>query len=97
MGSFISLFETATRGKLPIVVGKPTQEAVRFISEKTRLSPDHIAFIGDRLYTDIRMAVNSGMVSVLVLSGETTEEMIRTSVDQPQIIVNSVAELAQYL
>lgn len=97
VGSFMSIFETATRGRQPIVVGKPTTEAVQFISEKTNLPTDRIAFIGDRLYTDIRMAVTSGMVSVLVLSGETTPDMLKESQDQPRIIVDSVADLIQYL
>jgi 4-nitrophenyl phosphatase len=97
VGSFISLFETATQGRRPVIVGKPTQEAARFIIEKTRLPAQRIAFIGDRLYTDIRMAVTSSMIGVLVLSGETTAEMANASDDQPHIIVNSVAELVQYL
>lgn len=97
VGSFMSLFETATRGRRPVVVGKPTNEAVQFICEKAQLPTDNIAFIGDRLYTDIRMAVSSGMVSVLVLSGETTEMMLKESVDQPKIVVNSVADLVKSL
>ena len=97
VGSFISMFETATGGRKPVIVGKPTREAVRFISERAGLPNDKIAFIGDRLYTDIRMAVTAGMVSVLVLSGETTEQMVSLSRDRPKIIVNSVADLVQYL
>ncbi|MBN1561085.1 HAD-IIA family hydrolase [candidate division KSB1 bacterium] len=97
VGSFISLFETATQGRRPVIVGKPTPQAARFIIGKTRLPAQRIAFIGDRLYTDIRMAVTCGMTGVLVLSGETTAEMVSTSQDQPHIIVNSVAELVQYL
>ena len=62
--------------------------------DKARLK---IAFIGDRLYTDVRMAVTCGMVSVLVLSGETSPNMLKRSKDQPHIVVNSVADLAQYL
>ena len=36
------------------------------------------ALVGDRLYTDIAVAQNAGAVSVLVLSGETTQEMYDT-------------------
>lgn len=97
VGSFISMFETATGGVRPTIVGKPTKEAVRFMSEKSKLSPEKIAFIGDRLYTDIRMAATSGMVGVLVLSGETTLDMLAESIDQPAITINSVADLIDYL
>jgi 4-nitrophenyl phosphatase len=96
VGSFMALFETAC-GRKPIIVGKPTQEAVRFICEKAHLAVELIAFIGDRLYTDIRMAVESAMVGVLVLSGETTEELLLSSPWRPQLIAGSVAELSEHL
>lgn len=97
VGSFIALFAVATGGRQPVIVGKPTMEAVRFISDKANVATNRIAFIGDRLYTDIRMATRSGMVSVLVLSGETTPRMLQDTADQPHIIVNSVADLVDYL
>jgi len=97
VGSFIALFETATSGRRPTLVGKPSEEAVQHISELTSSRRNKMAFIGDRLYTDIRMAVNSGMLGVLVLSGETTRDMLQKSTDQPHLVVNSVADLTMYL
>jgi len=97
VGSFISMFETATGGKTPKVVGKPHKEAVEAISERADFPPQKIAFIGDRLYTDIRMAQNFDMTGVLVLSGETTKEMLMQSTDQPKIVVDNVADLMDYL
>jgi HAD superfamily hydrolase (TIGR01450 family) len=97
VGSFISLFQTATGGKTPIVVGKPTAEAVNAICERANAKPEEIAFIGDRLYTDIRMAEQSNMLAVLVLSGETTKEMLAVSRDQPDLVVDNVKELIPYL
>ena len=97
IGSFIALFETATSGKRPIVVGKPTAEAVRFISEKAKTPKEKIAFIGDRLYTDIRMASSTGMKGILVLSGETNRDMLQQSSDRPDIIIDSVADLTSHL
>jgi len=97
VGSFIALFETATSGRRPTIVGKPSEEAVQFMSEQTNAPREKIAFIGDRLYTDIRMAANSGMLSVLVLSGETKQDMLQKSIDQPHFVVNSVADLTMYL
>lgn len=96
VGSFIALFETAC-GRRPIVVGKPTREAVRFICEKSHLPVSLIAFIGDRLYTDIQMAVESGMISVLVLSGETTSALLASSSFKPELVVASVADLTTIL
>ncbi len=93
VGSFISLFETATDGKRPLVVGKPNKEAVEAICEKAKLPPEKITFVGDRLYTDMRMAERFNMFGVLVLSGETKEEMLQKSIDQPKLVVSGVADL----
>ncbi|NOY80685.1 MAG: HAD-IIA family hydrolase [Kiritimatiellaeota bacterium] len=92
VGSFIALFETAS-GHRPKVLGKPEPEAVAAISERAGVPSERIAFIGDRLYTDMRMAAASGMVGVLVLSGETRREDLETSPDKPTYSVESVRAL----
>lgn len=97
VGSFMSMFKTATGGVLPKVVGKPHKDAVMAISERAKLKPEKIAFIGDRLYTDIRMAKNYNMVGVLVLSGETTAEMAKASIDKPKLLVDSIKDLIPHL
>lgn len=97
VGSFISMFEKATAGKLPIVVGKPNKEAVEAICDKAQLPPEKIVFVGDRLYTDMRMAQQFNMIGVLALSGETTEDMLLHSPDQPRMVINSIAALTPLL
>jgi ribonucleotide monophosphatase NagD (HAD superfamily) len=42
------------------------------------LPASHCLMVGDRLYTDIAMAVDAGIDSALVLTGETTEAMLDT-------------------
>ena len=44
--------------------------------ERTGYSEEEIAMIGDRLYTDIAMG-NAGIKTILVLSGETKEDLIQ--------------------
>jgi len=97
VGSFISLFATATGGIEPQVMGKPNLPAVEAICARTSLPVEKIAFIGDRLYTDIRMARQFGMVGVLVLSGETSREMAAASTDRPVLTVDYVADLIPVL
>jgi len=97
VGSFISLFATATGGLEPLVMGKPNRPAVEAICDRTGRPAEKIAFIGDRLYTDIRMAHQFGMVGVLVLSGETSREMAAASPDHPLMTVDSVADLIPHL
>jgi 4-nitrophenyl phosphatase len=97
VGSFMEMFKTATGGLMPKVVGKPHKDAVLAISERAQVGPEKIAFIGDRLYTDIRMAMNYNMVGVLVLSGETTKEMADASTDKPKLCVESIKDLVPFL
>jgi len=96
VGSFIEMFHAAT-AQTPIVMGKPTRHAVQAICQRAQLPAERIAFIGDRLYTDIRMAMNFNMVGVLVLSGETDEKMLEHSLDQPKILVDDIADLLEVL
>ena len=63
------------------------------ISAKTGIPNHEICAVGDRLYTDIAVAQNAGAVSVLVLSGETSEEMAAETDRQPDYILPSVKEL----
>jgi HAD superfamily hydrolase (TIGR01450 family) len=97
VGSFIEMFATATGGLRPEVMGKPTEHAVRAITARAACPVERIAFIGDRLYTDIRMAMNFNMVGVLVLSGETDAEMLARSSDHPKVVVGGIGELGDLL
>ena len=49
------------------------------------------------IYTDIAVAVNAGAQSVLVMSGETDEAILKASDVQPKYVLRDVAELAQIL
>jgi NagD protein len=56
--------------------------------------------VGDRLYTDLRMANNAGITGILVLSGETKRDNIKNlSADQRYFdyVFENVAELKNKL
>jgi HAD superfamily hydrolase (TIGR01450 family) len=62
-----------TTGTRPIaILGKPSSEMLIEISLKNNVSTREVCYIGDRIYTDIRMAVESNAIPILVLSGEAT-------------------------
>lgn len=92
VGSFISMFHTLT-GKKPIVIGKPNVQMVQTVLQKHNKSRDVCAMVGDRLYTDMKMAVDAGIYSILVLSGETDMKMYEESGMNVDIITPSVKEL----
>ena len=95
-GSICALI-TASTGEKPTYIGKPERRMIDIISEKTGIPNERIAMVGDRLYTDIAAGVNANAVSVCVMSGETTEEMLKNSDIKPDYIFPSVAELGDYL
>ena len=95
-GSICALL-TASSGVEPIYVGKPNRNMVDVISAMTGIPNEKICCVGDRLYTDIAVAQNAGAVSVLVLSGETTQAMADAAERQPDYILPSVRELYELL
>ena len=91
-GSICALL-TASTGVQPVFIGKPNRNMIDVISQKTGIRNEQICAVGDRLYTDIAVAQNAGSVSVLDLSGETSQEMVSKADRQPDYILPSVKEL----
>ena len=95
-GSICKCIEHAT-GRCPdITLGKPDPNMLKGIVDRHGLKPEEVAMVGDRVYTDIAMARNAGAFGVLVLSGETTLDMIPKSCP-PDLIVRDIEELGELL
>ncbi len=93
VGAFIAMIEK-TVGKLPdVIIGKPYNEMAEAVQHKFGLDKQEIAMVGDRLYTDIRFGVDNGFTSILVLTGETTREMLETSSIKPTVTLNTFADV----
>ncbi|SHK30158.1 HAD-superfamily subfamily IIA hydrolase, TIGR01457 [Anaerobranca californiensis DSM 14826] len=93
-GAMIKMIEAST-GKLPKIIGKPNKYIIEAIIEKYNLNKEEIAIVGDRLYTDIKLGINAGITSILVLSGETTKEMYEESNIKADYIFPSIKELGK--
>lgn len=97
VGSFIRLLECSS-GRIPdIICGKPYEVMGQALSELLNVPKERIAMVGDRLHTDIRFANNNGFAAVLVLSGETDADMVPSSSDRPDVVLDSLNDLAAYL
>ncbi|MDR3292964.1 MAG: HAD-IIA family hydrolase [Clostridiales bacterium] len=94
VGSFIALV-TAVTGRTPdAICGKPYQACADGIFLKFGgIDPKNIAMVGDRLYTDIRFGNSFGMRSVLVLTGDTTREMLKNAEDRPAVVLESIKHI----
>lgn len=91
-GSICDMIFNAT-GKRPFVIGKPSPLMIRLAMEKEGCSPLETAVIGDRIYTDIKSGLNAGALSVLVMSGETTPEILEKSADKPDIVLENAGQI----
>ena len=90
VGAYLSLFEATCGVKASHICGKPNAGMILHKIEELGVQPSECAMVGDRLYTDIEMAVRAGVVGILVLSGEATIEDVEHETQMPDIIVDSV-------
>ena len=84
-------------GKKATVMGKPNPEIITYLAEQFHVSLDEVLAVGDRLYTDIQVAINANVDSVAVLSGESSLEDIKNYPAQPTYILQSIKELPELL
>ena len=87
---------TASTGKVPRYFGKPHRESAEMMARLCDVSFDEMAIVGDRLYTDIALGRNNGILSVLVLSGETMAEDV-TEENRGDIVVDGIYKLSELL
>ena len=95
-GSMAKLIEAST-GRFPEFFGKPSKHTLDYIIQETGCKPEEIAIVGDRLYTDIAVADQSDVTSILVLSGESTREDVKTSDVKPDVILEDLSEITKML
>ena len=84
-------------GRKPQYLGKPFLQTSQYILRETGVAAHQTAVIGDRLYTDMQLALDNGMCAIGVLSGEMTREDIAKSQNQPQYLFDNVYELYRQL
>lgn len=92
VGAMIAFVEASTGRRPDVVIGKPNAPIVHALAKRTGFPVDRLTMVGDRLYTDIALG-KTGMQTVLVLSGETKIEGVKTSPFQPDYIVANLGEL----
>jgi 4-nitrophenyl phosphatase len=95
-GSICAMLENAT-GRKPVYIGKPDKTMVSILSEQKKVALDRIAMIGDRLYTDIALGANAGIMTICVLSGESDALQVSNSPHRPDFVIDSIAVLNSYL
>ena len=75
-GAIIAALEDACGVKLEVNCGKPSPVMLNTIMNVMGLRVDQCITTGDRLYTEIKMGIDSGMDTAVVFTGETSPELL---------------------
>src|SRR5438105_5946152 len=95
-GAMVAMLEAAT-GVKAFSVGKPSPVMMRAARKELGLTTDETTMIGDTMETDILGGVQLGFHTILVLSGTTQRDDLPRYAYGPEIIVDSLADLADRL
>ena len=96
-GAICALLETATGSAPDAVPGKPSSIMLQGLMQKHGVRVEQLAMVGDRLYTDMQMALTTGAMAILTLSGETSAAMAARASLQPDVIIEDLGELSRML
>ena len=91
-GAMAALIEKAS-GKAPLYVGKPNPLMMRSALNYLDVHSEDTVMVGDRMDTDIIAGVESGMRTILVLTGVTRRKHIGRFPYRPTWVLESVAEI----
>lgn len=92
-GAIVAAIEACTGVTCQVNAGKPGTLMLDTAMRRIGLPAQDCVMIGDRLSTDIAMAVAAGMDSALVLTGETTLPMLAASDIRPTWVLRRIDEL----
>lgn len=95
-GSVCGMIYNAT-GKKPVVIGKPSALMPQLAMERLGYGKDETCVVGDRIYTDIKSGLNAGITGILVMSGETTYEILAESDDKPHLVLEDAGKILECL
>ena len=96
-GSICKCLEGATGRRPDVFIGKPNPDILYGVLGTKGVAPSEAAIVGDRIYTDVKTGINAGALGVLVLSGETTMDIVRTSDVVPSLICRDIEEFGNLL
>src|SRR5262252_7508681 len=95
-GALVALLEMAA-GVKAFSVGKPSPVMMRAARKELGLATEQTTMIGDTMETDILGGAQLGFHTVLVLSGGTKREDLQRYAYRPDVVVESVGDLADFL
>ncbi len=84
---------THSTGKIPIYLGKPSEQVVQFCQEASGFTDEETLVIGDRLYTDIACGIEADVATCVVFTGEARPEDLSDTPFPPTYAFPNVKDL----
>ena len=97
VGSYMALIKASTGREPDLIMGKPYAYTVDYVTNRIGCKREEVAFVGDRLETDIAIGVKNGLKAVLVYTGVTTPEMYEKSDIKATCTAESLKYLKEYI
>lgn len=91
--AMLAAIEACTGVRAEAVVGKPSVHMARTLLGRLGVRPDRTLLVGDRLDTDIAMALQAGMDAALVLTGATDRRDLAGSPWSPTFVLDDITQL----
>jgi NagD protein len=91
-GAVAAMIERAA-GVPAYFIGKPNPLMLRTALRRLNEHSENTIMVGDRMDTDILTGIESGLETVLVLTGVTTRDLVARFPYQPSRILDSIASL----
>ncbi len=91
----LAAIEACTGVRSEANLGKPDPVMIRTALDVLGLRPERCVMVGDRLHTDVAMAVDAGVDAALVLTGESTRAMVDELAPgrRPQYVLDALDQL----
>jgi 4-nitrophenyl phosphatase len=90
-GALTSVISVST-GVKPIFIGKPESIIIELALKKLGTTKERALMIGDNYDTDIMAGINGGLDTLIVHTGVTSEETLRSKSIQPTYSLKSLSE-----
>lgn len=96
IGAFVSGLEYVT-GKQATIIGKPSPAFFQLAVDQLKLPAAQVLMIGDDIDSDVGGAQLAGLQGMLVRTGKYRREYAESSKIKPDFIIDSVADLIDFL
>jgi len=96
-GAIIRAVAGVTERDPDAVLGKPSATTARLAADRLGVPTDECVLVGDRLDTDVAMGERTGMTTVLVRTGVSTDADVAAGDTDPDYVVDSIADVPELL